>query len=101
MCVGTKMPTIECLDERTRQILDRIEDMDERLTKRFDDTVKTTNTRIALLESSVEKIKIDTAEANGKRTVAVWVGGMALALLGAVGNMILVWLVGPKGPLGH
>lgn len=95
------MPTLECLDERTKLILDRISSMDAKVTKRFDEFDSAFNERLTRLEDDVDAIKLSSAREDGQKSVTLWVGGLVLAMLGAIGNMILVWLLGPKGPLGH
>ena len=94
------MPNFECLDERTKQILSRIDDMDLRITRRFDTFEDGARERMAALEKEVASIKISDAREEGQKTVTLWVGGLVLAIIGAIGNMLLVWLLGPKGPLG-
>ena len=94
------MPNLECLDERTKQILSRIDDMDLRITRRFDTFEEGAHERMAALEKEVASIKISDARAEGQKTVTLWVGGLVLAVVGAIGNMLLVWVLGPKGPLG-
>jgi hypothetical protein len=94
------MPNLECLDERTKQILSRIDDMDLRITRRFDTFEDGARERMVALEKEVSAIKISDARAEGQKTVTLWVGGLVLAVIGAIGNMLLVWLLGPKGPLG-
>lgn len=95
------MPTLECLDERSKQTLSRLEDLDERLMRRFDSFEEGIGKRISAIEADVAQIKQERAREDGQKTVTLWVGGAVLAMLGAIGNMILVWILGPKGPLGH
>lgn len=95
------MPTLECLDERSKQILSRIDDMDLRINRRFDSFEEGVGERLKALEADIAIIKQENAREDGKKTVSLWVGGMVLAMLGAIGNMVLVWLLGPKGPLGN
>ncbi len=100
------MPTLECLDERTQQIQKSITMMDEKLTRRFDSFDEGVNERLAKLEKDVAEIKINSAREDGQKSVTLWVGGAVLALLGAIGNMTMLWLLGPNGilskpPIGH
>ena len=94
------MPNLECLDERTKQILSRIDDMDLRMSRRFDTFDETVGARLSALDKDVAEIKISAAREDGQKTVTLWVGGLVLAIVGAIGNMLLVWILGPKGPLG-
>jgi hypothetical protein len=75
--------------------------MDKKLTERFDSLDEGVNERLANLEKDVAEIKISSAREDGQKSVTLWVGGAVLAMLGAIGNMVLVWLLGPKGPLSH
>jgi hypothetical protein len=95
------MPTLECLDERSKQTLDRLNDLSEQLMRRFDSFEAGVGKRLSALESDVAVIKQERAREDGQKTVTLWVGGAVLAMLGAIGNMLLVWILGPKGPLGH
>lgn len=91
------MPTLECLDERSVLILRRLEEIKTDLEVRGEKLDK----QLIALEQRVSKIELDLAGENGKKSVLVWVGGVVFALLGAIANMIWVWLAGPKGPLSH
>ena len=94
------MPNLECLDERTKQILSRIDDMDERITRQFDAFQEGAHARMVALEREIAAIKLSDARAEGQKTVTLWVGGLVLAIVGGIGNMLIVWVLGPKGPLG-
>jgi hypothetical protein len=95
------MPTLECLDERSKQILDRLKDMDDRIAQRLDSFEEGVGKRLSKVEEDLASIKQERAREDGQKTVTLWVGGAVLAMLGAIGNMLLVWILGPKGPLGH
>jgi hypothetical protein len=95
------MPTLECLDERSKQILDRLKDMDDRIAQRLASFEEGVGKRLSKVEEDLASIKQERAREDGQKTVTLWVGGAVLAMLGAIGNMILVWILGPKGPLGH
>lgn len=93
------MPDISCLDERTKAILERITEMDERLTGTFGKQFDAIDARLKELDLEVQKLKLQFAVEDGRKSVTMWVGGMVLAMLGAVANMLLLWLLGPNGPL--
>jgi hypothetical protein len=94
------VPNLEYLDERTKQILSRLDDMDLRITRRFDAFDETVGARLSELDKDVSEIKISAAREDGQKSVTLWVGGLVLAIVGAIGNMLLVWILGPRGPLG-
>jgi hypothetical protein len=100
------MPTLECLDERSRLILERLNEIDERFVKGLGEVKFCVEERNRLLESRIEsiendiiQIKLQHAEENGKKSVFVWVGGIALtalaSILGAVGNAVYSWIIRP------
>lgn len=100
------MPTLECLEERSRRILDRLDDLDERWQENYraiQEALEKGNqklvSRIDAVEKDVEAIKLKQAEADGKRSVALWLGSTILVVIGALANMLFVWFVGPHGPL--
>ena len=100
------MPTLECLDERTKRILAAIEDMKHDFTARFDSVDSEFSLRLSHLESDIREtkkdiisIKISSSKEEGQKGVVIFIGGIVLTLLGAVGNMVIVWVLGPAGPL--
>lgn len=100
------MPTLECLDERTKRILDAIEEMKADFTARFDTVDTIFSQRLAKLEAEVREtkkdvveIKLTSSKQEGQKGVVIFVGGITLAMLGAIGNMVLLWLLGPNGLL--
>jgi predicted nuclease with TOPRIM domain len=100
------MPTLECLDERTRRILDAVEDMKSDFTARFDSVDSAFSLRLSKLEADIREtkkdvieIKLASSKQEGQKGVVIFVGGIILALLGAIGNMVLLWLLGPNGLL--
>ncbi|MFA7308410.1 MAG: hypothetical protein WC026_17265 [Hyphomicrobium sp.] len=100
------MPTLECLDERTKRILDALEEMKSDFTVRFDSVDAAFSQRLTKLESEIKEtkkdvieIKLASSKQEGQKGVFIFVGGLVLAMLGAVGNMILLWLLGPNGLL--
>ena len=91
------MPNLECLDERTKQILSRIDDMNLRMTRRFDAFEEGVHERMTVLEKEVASIRISDARAEGQKTVTLWVGGLVLAVIGAIGNMLPRLVAWTKG----
>ncbi|MGJ0503133.1 MAG: hypothetical protein ACR65X_05175 [Methylocystis sp.] len=70
------------------------------MSRRFDAFDETVGARLSALDKDVAEIKISSAREDGQKSVTLWVGGLVLAIVGAIGNMLLVWILGPKGPLG-
>lgn len=97
------MPTLECLDERSRAILARLDDMSEHFDANFKELRAESSTRLRAIEEDVYELKLRMASDDGKRAAAVWIGGVALtalaAIFGAVGNILYTWIIGPHGPL--
>ena len=97
------MPTLECLDERSRAILARLDDMSEHFDANFKELRAASEARLRAVEEDVYKLKLQRASDEGKQAVAIWIGGVALtalaAIFGAVGNIIYTWVIGPHGPL--
>ena len=98
------MPTLECLDERSKAILDRLEQIDEKFSENFRDfrsTIEERNKiidrRIDAVEADMLALKIQRAEEGGKRSMLVWMGGIALtafaSIFGAIGNAVYSWVI--------
>lgn len=98
------MPTLECLDERTRAILTRLDQMDEKFSENFhsfrlaiEDRNKIIDKRLDEVEDEILKLKLQHAEESGKKSVMIWLGTVALtavaSILGAVGNAVYNWWV--------
>lgn len=98
------MPTLECLDERSRLILDGQERMDKRFTSSFhelrlciEEQNRLTTKRIDDLQEDIEEIKLKMAEDQGKKSMLMWVGGIALtafaSIFGAIGNAVYSWVI--------
>ena len=92
------MPTLECLDERSRLILERINEMDAKVSEAFRDfrfaieeRNKLIEKRIDVVEADIEAIKIHQAEERGKKTVMIWFMTAVASILGAVGNAVYNW----------
>ena len=106
------MPTLECLDERSRAILQKLEEMDDRYSAthaEFRSSMQTVNKeltdRISKVEKDIAQMLLDDAHESGKKQGALWAGGIALAafsaVFGAVGNVLYTWFIGPNGPLSR
>lgn len=89
------MPTLECLDERTKAILAKLEDMDERYGKVHGELWS----YLHELRTDIANIKEANARESGKQQGIIWAGGLALgvfsAVCGVVGNFIYTWFTTP------
>lgn len=98
------MPTLECLDERSKAILARLEQLDDSISKRFDtfqfaieERNKIIDQRLSEIEDDILQLKLQHAEEHGKKSMLIWLGGVTLtalaSILGAVGNAVYSWWV--------
>lgn len=116
------MPTLECLDERSRAILAKLEDMDEHykathnefreamrenyngLATRFESLKVDVDARLTKNEEDIKQIKTDKAYDEGRRSGLMLAGGVALsgfsAVCGAIGNVLWQWATSSRGPIG-
>ena len=104
------MPTLECLDERTKIVKETLDDLSNKLTDQYKDIRLCINERdrrmdaqLTQIEEDIKDLKLSRAEDRGKRSILVFIGGIALtaisAIFGAVGNILYQWLTGPSGPI--
>ena len=104
------MPTLECLDERSRAIIKTLDDLSETLTVQYkeirfciDERDKRIDVKLRQIEADIQDLKLTRAEDKGKRSILIFIGGLALtaisAIFGAVGNILYQWLTGPSGPI--
>ena len=104
------MPTLECLDERTKLVKETLDRLSETLTVQYKDIRLCIDERDRRMDAQLEKIEKDIqdlkesrAEDRGKRSILIVLGGIALtaisAIFGAVGNILYQWLTGPHGPI--
>lgn len=104
------MPTLECLDERSKNILDRLDSIEGQIKESHRQFLLALEHRDAQLTTDITEIrrdvdvlKLQRVAEEGTRKGAVWAGGLALtafaAIVGAVGNTIWAWAIGPHGPL--
>lgn len=104
------MPTPECLDERSKAILKNLDELSDRITLQHQEIrayIKEREQFIAAslrdIEEDVEDLKLSRAEDRGKKSIILFIGGLALTaisvIFGAIGNIIYQWLTGPHGPI--
>lgn len=104
------MPTLECLDERTRIVKETLDDLSNQLRNQYKDIRFCIEERDRRIDAQMEKIEKDIqdlketrAEDRGKRSILIFIGGLALtaisAIFGAIGNILYQWLTGPSGPI--
>jgi hypothetical protein len=105
-----EMPTLECLDERSKTIIKTLDDLSDKISAQYADLRtyvadrdEKIDERLKSIEKDVQDLKLSRAEDNGKRSVLILIGGFALtaisAIFGAVGNILYQWLTGPNGPI--
>lgn len=109
------MPTIECLDERSKAILSSInelkanferhhaefkealEDMSKALEARIESHERDTDRRLNVVTQDILAIKLEHENERGRRSVLIWAGGIMLsgfsAVAGAIGNLAYTWLI--------
>ncbi len=106
------MPTLECLDERSRSILEQLKQMTGHFDSSLNSVRESLDARDSSLEQRLEKLEADIlaiklfhAQEDGKRSIILWVGGIAFmalsSMFGAVGNIIYTWMTKPGGILGN
>ena len=104
------MPTLECLDERTRIVKETLDDLSDKLTEQYrdirlciDERDKRIDMKLKQIEEDIQDLKLTRAEDRGKRSILIVLGGLALtaisAIFGAVGNILYQWATGPHGPI--
>ena len=104
------MPTLECLDERTKIVKETLDDLSKKLTEQYkdirfciDERDRRMDAQLEKIEKDIQDLKESRAEDRGKRSVLILLGGLALtaisAIFGAIGNILYQWLTGPHGPI--
>jgi hypothetical protein len=104
------MPTLECLDERTKLVKETLDGLSSTLTEQYrdirfciDERDKRIDAKLRQIEEDIQDLKLTRAEDKGKRSILILIGGLALtaisAIFGAVGNILYQWLTGPSGPM--
>lgn len=102
------MPTPECLEERSMQIIASLNKMEARFISDFSELKNAIEERNRLMDDRVGKVendvlalKLQHAEEHGKRSMMITVGSIALtalaSILGAVGNAIYNWFIKGHG----
>lgn len=103
------MPTLECLDERTKIVKETLDDLSEKLTEQYkdirfciDERDRRIDAKLKQIEEDIQDLKLSRAEDKGKRSILIAIGGLALtaisAIFGAVGNILYQWLTS-AGPI--
>ena len=104
------MPTLECLDERSRTIIKTLDDLSDKISIQhqeirayIEERDKSIDAKLKEIIGDVQDLKLSRAEDKGKRSILIFIGGIALtaisAIFGAVGNILYQWLTGPSGPI--
>ena len=104
------MPTLECLDERSRTIIKTLDDLSDKISIQhqeirayIEERDKSIDAKLKEIIEDVQDLKLSRAEDRGKRSILIFIGGIALtaisAIFGAVGNILYQWLTGPSGPI--
>lgn len=104
------MPTLECLDERTRIVKETLDNLSDKLTEQYRDIRfcieerdRKIDAKLKEIEEDIEDLKLSRAKDEGKRSILIVIGGFALtaisAIFGAIGNILYTWLTGPHGPI--
>lgn len=102
------MPTMECLEERTRIILKTLDDLGSKITLQHQEIRlyieardKEFSAKLKEIEEDIEDLKLTRAEDHGKRSMLIFMGGIALAaisgIFGAIGNILYQWATSAHG----
>ncbi len=100
------MPTLECLDERTQRVLDKLEEMYELFTtnhRQLKDMYlrreASVDEKFSEIENKIHALELVIAKEDGRKSITMWLGGAVIAMGGALANTFLIWFLGPNGPL--
>lgn len=104
------MPTLECLDERSRTIIKTLDDLSDKISIQhqeirayIEERDRSLDAKLKEIIDDVQDLKLTRAKDEGKQSILILVGGVALtaisAIFGAIGNILYQWLTGPSGPI--
>src|SRR5512135_875926 len=100
------MPTLECLDERTQRVLDKLDEMYElftanhrQLKEMYVRRETAVDDRLSEMDKEIQQLKLIIAREDGRKSITMWIGGTVIAMGGALANTFLIWFLGPNGPL--